>query len=177
MVLGQSLHGTAGFSRTGEWRGYCTRLFDHLQRYVETNLVTDALHREQIQHALQSLKGAVRQPEREALLVTGLVRLCFLLLGDAPNHWRKKVVNRPDYFALDRFRSIHYAQSPEQRARMIWRTAVYPRIEKARQAGPDDPDAERWHSLYHRLDRGGRHAEFIEAFRRECATEYVKLFG
>jgi len=177
-VLGRSLHGTTGFPRTREWRGYCTRLFDHLQRYVDTNLVTDATHRDHVQHTLRSLKDAVRkQQAREALLVTGLVRLCLLLLGDFPNHWQKKVVNRPEYFALDRFRTVHYSQSPEQRAKLIWRTAIYPRIEKARRSGPDDPDAERWNSLYDRLDRRGRHAVFITSFRRESATEFARLFG
>lgn len=123
-LFGRSSFGMAGaLQQDRVWRQHIQRALQHLRRYVETNGVfTDSVHRDRMRMRLDLLEERSRMlppasPDpaavtlREQALVTGLIDLCLTLLGDPPNHWDRRRVNRAEHFSLDRHRTVHYSQS------------------------------------------------------------------
>lgn len=103
------------------WVKECTRLLDHLERYVDANVITDNHHRRDIDLAFWSLRQALNEKvSRESSLVANLVWLILVLLGDRPRHGDRTRVNHPSHFSLRRFRTVWYSQSPKQKAELIY---------------------------------------------------------
>lgn len=167
------------------WKKYCKKLIDHLDQYISANVVTDLPHQKAIDAALEKGKRAVTSSNaREPMLVASLAELCFLLLGDRPNHWNRRRVNRPEHFMLDTFRTVNYSRSPKQRANWIIKQYFERRLTEERQLAAVKPgykgEAEKIHRLldkyYDRYDRPKKHAEFVRWFRGAYPKEYRQLF-
>lgn len=169
-----STHGLTGHHPEIVWKRYCTKLTVHLEKYINKNVITDKVHGRNIQLAIDDMKGGVNSIAREPLLVAALCRLCLLLLGEMPDHWEKKTINRPEHFMLDQFRSLQYCQSAEQKAKLIIATYVEPQLSRE----PRNEDADRLWNEYTRVyNRKGKHAEFVDYFRKTYPNEYLSLFG
>lgn len=174
LVLGkQSTHGLSGHHSRNIWRKYLRKLITHFEKHVRTNVITDNSHNQQLIFVIAQFKNSIDSKAEEAVLITSLFRLCFLLLGDMPNHWRKKIVNRPEHFMLDRFRSVHYSQSPKQKADLIMKTYIEPKLVR----NSERADAEKALLKYHRYNRQRRYYEFIEWFRGKYPDKYLELFS
>ncbi len=176
-LVGRSAHGMVGWHRPREWRQYCRRLIRELERYIRANVVPDHAHAEQIEIALNVLRDAVDAAGREASLVAALARLCLLLIGDLPKHWRRAAVNRPEYFMLDRHRTVHYSQSPAQKADLIYDSYIRPRLDRANRLHRNDRIARQLETAYWNARHPGRHAAFVERFKRRYPGIYRRLFG
>lgn len=173
-ILGKRSHGSAGCHQVNVWKNYCKKLIEHLEKYVSANVVTDRFHREAIERSTNKMKEAVDSNSREPLLVAGLFELCLLLLGGVPNHWNRERINRPEYFLLNEFRSLHYSHSHEQKARMVLTHYIRPLLRQSSQ----DPKVNQLRGRYRRFcERKGPYADFVESFRKEYPNEYLNLFG
>ena len=95
--------------------------------------------------------------------IIALIRLCFLLLGDEPNHWRKRVVNKPQHYLLQGFRTAHFAQSRRQKVNLVLRNY----------AGDSNPELRE--QLISRA-RKMKSQEFLDWFRKTFPDKYFKLF-
>lgn len=118
----QSTHGLAGHYSIGEWNRLCKRLMEHLEKYIAANVETDRAHLRMIKQRLDSMEKALTpraRHSREPLLLRALSELILLLLGDMPDHWDKKTVNRPEYYRLDHRRRLQYYQSRQQKINLI----------------------------------------------------------
>ena len=176
MFGGRSTHGARGNNQGKEWKKWCKRLSSHLRKYVEANLVTDREHRQLIECALEDIEKSVGKPEqeRESRMVSALMSLVLLLLGDTPQHyWRRRIVSRPSHFKLDRHRSLGYCRSAKQRSLLIYSTLVKPALAR----NGDQREPQRWEALFWRCYRRNQLGEFIEQFRKERRQEYFELFG
>ncbi|SRR5712692_9836340 len=176
MFGGRSTHGARGNNQGKEWKKWCKRLSSHLRKYVEANLVTDREHRQLIECALEDIEKSVGKPEqeRESRMVSALMSLVLLLLGDTPQHyWRRRIVSRPSHFKLDRHRSLGYCRSAKQRSLLIYSTLVKPALA----GNGDQREPQRWEALFWRCYRRNQLGEFIEQFRKERRQEYFELFG
>jgi len=176
-VFGGGTTGRAvvGHNREKEWKKWCRRLVGRLRKYLDANLVTDRTHRELIHEVIEEIEKAIRKPdcEREPRIVCGLVSLLFLILGDLPGHWFRKRAGRPRDFKLDRFRTLRYCQSPQQRSLLLFHTFVRPALD----GKADRTIAERWEKLFWRCSKRNAHGEFVQQFRTERGREFLDLFG
>jgi hypothetical protein len=167
-------HGLAGWQDTTSWRHLSHKLVTQLERYIAANIVTDRSHHSDLEHAIQALHGAVDNggSDRESELVTRFARLCLLLIGGVPNHWDRRIVNRPEHYLLSEHRSVHFSQTPAQIACVI-RTKY---LEQRNTVLPK-ADASRLGQEYWRHRRQRTDARFVAMFRQEYPQEYLKLFG
>lgn len=173
----QSTHGLAnGLLDEGTWRRYRRKVLRELRRYIDANVVcTDAIHRQRIDIALTKIEEAegIGEPLlREQAFVAGLVELCLVLLGGMPNHWERRVVNKAHHRRLDRQRTLTYAQSPEQRAHLIFdacQSGFLPGMDRG--AAPDVWD--RYWAGVRQKDPAG----FVRWFRRTHPERFAALVG
>jgi hypothetical protein len=173
----QSTHGLAnGLLDEGTWRKYRRKVLRELRKYIDANVVcTDALHQQRIGIALRKIEEAegIGEPLlREQAFVTGLVELCLTLLGTMPNHWDRRVVNKAHHRRLDRQRTLTYAQSPEQRAHLIFdacRSGFLPGMD--RHAAPEVWD--RYWAGVRQKDPAG----FVRWFRKTYPEKFASLVG
>ena len=169
-----STHGAAALIMDGRfWPRYRKKVVDHVQKYVRANVVpTDSVHETQLDLALCDLAITARQGQ-EPFMTAAFARLCLVLLGSMPNHWHRKRINRPEHFRLDRHRSVHHSQTPEQKARLIADTCAHPDERKF-----TDASVEATRDQYDRVSlRRGAHAEFVAWFRDHYPAKYVEIFG
>lgn len=153
-----STHGLAnGLQNEATWRGYRRKILRELRRYVDANVLTDAFHQQRLDVALEKVEeaqGSGTHFSESRLSLLGLVELCLLLLGGMPDHWDRRVVNKPHHRRLDRQRTLTYGQSPEQRARLIFdacQKGFVPGMD--RKAAPEMLGRREWLSVRGRSDR------------------------
>ncbi len=173
----ESTHGLAnGLLDEGTWRRYRRKVLSELRRYIDTNVVsTDALQQQRIDIALKKIEEAegIGQPLlREQAFVTGLVELCLVLLGAMPDHWERRVVNKAHHRRLDRQRTLMYAQSPEQRAHLIFdacQNGFLPGMDR-------HAESEIW-DRYWAAVRQKDPAGFVRWFRTTHSESFASLVG
>ena len=175
IVLGKrSTHGLTGFHQRSIWIKTLKRLFKHFQKSVEANFLSDTLHEHQLHNSLVKLKGSIKPGASEVEITAILFELCFLLLGNIPDHWRKKTINRPEYFVLDRFRTLHYSQSPKQKAELIIKTYIEPELTRNDKRGENAESI--WLKYLRFHNKQHRHAEFVSWFKENYKNQYEELF-
>ena len=175
IVLGKrSTHGLTGFHQRSIWIKTLKRLFKHFEKYVEANFLSDTLHEHQLHNSLVKLKGSIKPGASEVEITAILFELCFLLLGNIPDHWRKKTINRPEYFVLDRFRTLHYSQSPKQKAELIIKTYIEPELTRNDKRGENAESI--WLKYLRFHNKQHRHAEFVRWFKENYKNQYEELF-
>ena len=167
-----STHGLAGSSTKSDWTRLCKRLISHLEKYIEQNVYTDRIHMNRIQMQIGNLRASLAanvRSAREPLLFTTFCKLCLLLMGDLPNHWRKKVVNRSKYFRLNQRRSLIYIQSRQQKVNLIVRECTDGQF-----AGRfSDDKKEQMRRNTSKMDND----EFLEWFQNSHMALHLELFG
>jgi hypothetical protein len=163
-------HGLVGGKTIKYWREICAKLVKHLERYIDVNLDTDKLHRRRIEFQIAQLQEALNKKvhlEREPRLIGAFLTICLLLLGDTPNHYNKKTVNRPEYFRLKGFRTVLYHQTPFQKVALVLKEAENGAIEGVK------PDEAR-HFRRQAQKLGSR--KFLNWLQTEHPKAYQNLF-
>lgn len=124
-MLGKdSTHGLAGGDEA-VWVKEARRLTRHLRRYVQSNAQTSNDHLREMLACLDKMGESFKNPRtREPELFSAAVELCVLLLGARPNHWDRRSVNHSKHFRLDRYRTLTYSQTPEQKAALLYDRAT-----------------------------------------------------
>jgi hypothetical protein len=85
-------------------------------RYVAENVDTDELHRWMLITGLAAADESLRAENFWPGYVEGITRLALILLGDYPDHRRRKPGRKKDgHYSLDLCRSVRWLQTPEQR--------------------------------------------------------------
>jgi hypothetical protein len=167
-----STHGLAGSSSKSDWTKLCKKLILHLEKYVEQNIYTDRIHLQRIKLQIDALRASLSVkvgPARDPLLFAAFCKLCLLLMGDLPDHWRKKVVNRPEYFRLNPRRSLLYVQSRQQKVNLILRECT-----RGQFSGKfTDDKSEQIQRNAWNMDNG----EFLEWFQKSYLDIHLMLFG
>jgi hypothetical protein len=154
-----------------EWRRTLRKLLDELYAYASSNVHTDEMHWFMVCTAFAAAAESLKDNDFWPGFCEGLIRLNFLLLGDYPDHrGRKGGKKRSYHYKLDRFRSIHYTQDPEQKVRVLHAYArfgfpelsVSPRVALANF---------REEHGYEASDK-----QFIAWYKRTHPEDYAKLF-
>lgn len=103
-----------------EWRDIFLKILNELDNYLRENIETDELHILMIHSGLASAHRHIEENENfdQALLgyLEGLIRFSLSILGDLPNHSKRKGGRKKDdHYELNRLRKLHYSQSPSQK--------------------------------------------------------------
>jgi len=177
-----STHGLAGcLSGKGSdrsWRKRFGRVINHLEEYIEFNVVTDVAHTNELQDAIGRLREAnsARGPNSDRLVIAELVRLCLTLLGEMPNHWFDRRVVGNDCFSLNKVRSIHYSQSDAQKVELIKRFLKTRDTGNSREEFPPRDLVTKTLLAYHEKNRRYSHRLFLQWFKQEHPEDYIAVF-
>ena len=99
-----------------QWKRTLRRVLHELDRYVTANVDTDALHQMILASGLYAADQALREEDFWSGYVEGITRFALALLGDYPDHHRRKRGGKSaGHYRLDRCRSLRYIQNHDQR--------------------------------------------------------------
>lgn len=99
-----------------QWKATLRRVLREIDRYVQANVDTDELHEFIIASGLLAADEALKQDDYWPGYTEGLTRVLFTLMGDYPDHRRRKGGARSaDHYSLGALRQVQYAQGVGQR--------------------------------------------------------------
>jgi hypothetical protein len=154
-----------------QWRRTLKKVLQELDRYVAENVDTDDLHHLILLSGLaaadESLKGADFWPG----YVEGITRFALTLLGDYPDHRKRKTGRRADdHYNLGRLRSVQWVQSRRQRLNTLLAVGAvgFPELS----AKPRDVlnDFRRRYGFKPSQD------DFLEWYRKNMSKDYAAVF-
>jgi hypothetical protein len=99
-----------------QWKRTLRAILQELFRYLDANVETDDVHwlmlHSGLAAAYESLKGKDFWPG----YAEGITRLALILMGDYPDHHKRKRGGRPeDHYRLSQRRSVQYVQTSNQK--------------------------------------------------------------
>lgn len=104
-----------------EWRRVLKALLAELYAYQIANLRTDEFHEVVLASGLASAHGSLSEVDFWPGYVEGIVRYALTLIGDYPDHRRRKPGRKKaDHYDLTLRRSVTYPQSADQQYRTLW---------------------------------------------------------
>jgi hypothetical protein len=113
------------------WRRTLSAVLEEMKSYVSANVDTDEFHKMILYSGLARAQEALKQDDFWLGYVEGITRLSLILLGDYPDH-RKRKSGRKDknHYKLDRYRSIQWSQTPRQRLNRLFAagSAGFPKL-------------------------------------------------
>lgn len=154
-----------------EWRRTLRNLLDELYTYASSNVQTDEMHWFMVRTAFAAAAESLKDDDFWPGFCEGLIRLNFLLLGDYPDHRRRKGgKKRDDHYKLDKFRNIHYVQDPEQKVCVLHASARF--------GFPELSASPRVVLASFREEHGyeASNKQFIAWYKRTHPEDYAKLF-
>jgi len=103
-----------------QWKKTLRGILHELFCYLEANVETDDVHWPMLHSGLgaayESLKGEDFWPG----YVEGITRLALILMGDYPDHRKRKRGRKPeDHYRLSQRRSVQYVQTSNQKLRTL----------------------------------------------------------
>ena len=123
---------------TREWKTTLRKVLHELDRYIQANVDTDELHATMIASGLFAADESLKEDDFWPGYAEGLTRVILTLLGDCPDHRRRKGgAKSGDHYALGLYRDLHYTQDAEQRFRTLLAAGVFglPGLETAPREG------------------------------------------
>jgi hypothetical protein len=105
---------------SAQWKSTLRGVLEELFRYLKANIETDEVHWPMLRSGLfaahESLKGKDFWPG----YVEGITRLALILMGDYPDHHKRKLGRKPqDHYQLSRYRSVQYVQTSNQKLKTL----------------------------------------------------------
>lgn len=163
----------ANFNQLSEdkYRDYLSKIVDELAMYLVDNVQTDELHRLMLLSGLVAAKESLKYENYQAGFIEGITRFSLLLMGDYPDHRRRKGGRKnSEHYKLNLHRSLNFTQDYEQKFRTILACANtgFPELSINPQIALD-----KFRDIY-----GSRatHREFVEWYRKYYPTDYAILF-
>lgn len=99
-----------------QWKITLQKLLDELFKYTEENIHTDGLHLLMIYSGFASAHEALKEDDFWPGYTEGIIRVCFLLMGDYPDHKKYKGGRKKaDHYSLCKYRDVIYNQSHEKK--------------------------------------------------------------
>jgi hypothetical protein len=151
------------------WRKTLRRVDEELLQYLDANVHTDPVHEMMLHYAVLAADKALDDEDFWPAYAEAMVRLALLLMGDYPDHRRRKGSGkRTDHYRLSYHRTIGFIRDPEQKYR--W-------LHAGKNLGEttfDPRDA--WFSYQTKVGKKATRKGFLRWFRDKHPAEYAKLF-
>jgi hypothetical protein len=142
-----------------------------LDKYLLANVDTDDFHLMTLRSGLRSASESLKQDDFWPGYAEGVTRLALILLGDYPDHRRRKKGKKTEnHYKLNMHRTLQYAQSPQQRLSTLNGAANSGLIEFSK--FPMDV----LHNFRDEYGYGPSLMDFLEWYRKSYPADYVKLF-
>lgn len=149
-----------------KWKTAMKKLITKLEIAIKRNVDTDAIHRQKIDRHVRLVKKAIHAgTEAEPQVIAELLFLAFELIGGMPKNTEVEHASKKSYFDLRRHRTIHYLQSPEQKARLILDTSGWKMFNEHYSISEIEDE-------YYGKDK----VKFLEWFKQKHPAVYAKLF-
>ena len=154
-----------------EWKRILHRIVNELEKYIFQNIDTDELHMYMIWSTLLAAHEALRLSDFWPAYTEATLRMIFLLIGDSPNHKRRKGGRRSDHhYDLKLCRTVRYTQDQDQKLRTLLATGRLglPKLE-------NDPEV----ALREFREEFGSRAsykQFFKWYRQKYGKDYALVF-
>lgn len=103
-----------------EWKQTLRKLLEELYRYTRENIETDELHWQMLLSCFVAAHESLKEEAFWPGYVEAITRLAFLLLGDYPDHRKRRTGKKPaDHYRLNRLRDLKYTQTQDQRLKVL----------------------------------------------------------
>jgi hypothetical protein len=99
-----------------QWKRTLRRVLSEMDRYIKANVETDDVHLSFLYSGLAAAYESLKDRDFWPGYVEGMTRLALILMGDYPDHRKRKGGRRQeDHYQLARCRTIRYIQTPNQK--------------------------------------------------------------
>jgi hypothetical protein len=103
-----------------QWRRTLVNVLRELEKYLTANVATDELHLLMLYSGLYAAHESLKQEDFWPGYSEGLTRFALLLMGDYPDHRKRKGgQKKDDHYLLSRGRSVCYIQTWPQKLRTL----------------------------------------------------------
>ncbi len=154
-----------------QWRKVLRAVLQEIEGYVAENVDSDEMHKLMLLSGILAADEALNEDDFWPGYVEGITRLMLILLGDYPDHRRRKYGRKKeDHYKLDRLRSVQWVQTPEQRFRTLFRVGIvgFPELS----ANP----REVLRSFRDLFGYKPTHTDFMEWYRKSYPKDYTSIF-
>lgn len=153
-----------------EWKELLKKYVVEIQEYLNENIETDSIHMERLLAAASSSETALRKEDYLPLYIEGLIRLIFTLIGQSPEHCRRKGGRKAkDHYKLDKYRNICYIQDSQQKYRLLHFASQHHYI-----------SIQHMRSVYYDFCKEFTYYEkkkkFINWFKEKYSDDYLRIF-
>ncbi len=169
-LFGDASNDAKATSRSAaEWKRVLRRVLTELDRYLDENVTTDEMHRFMLETGLWAAGESLKEDDFWPGYVEGLTRFALTLLGDYPDHRKQRIHGkRKAHYSLQRFRSIVYAQTHEQKVNTLFGTSRFgvPKL--------STKPLELWRE-YRAQARSPSYRQFLQWFRKNYPEDYAAV--
>ena len=167
-------HGYVGAVRKPIWKKDLRKIIKYIRKSIELSVDADSFHKNRLITLCNSidnqLSNATLTSQMNLIAIEGLIELAFLLIGNIPDHWRRKSPYSDKFWGLDGHRRLTYSQSNEQKTYLIIHIVDIRREYTVEVEGYED-----LHAVFYRKFKGKAH-EFISWFKKNYPNLYCKIF-
>jgi len=162
--------------RTGrtatEWKVTLRKVLHELDRYIQANVDTDELHAFMIASGLFAADESLKEEDFWPGYLEGMTRVVLCLLGDYPDHRRRKRgAKAKDHYSVRLHRTLQYCQDPEQRFRTLVAAGAF------RLPGLQTPPREVLIEFRRRFGSKPTHAQFVRWYKKQFPDQYTAVFS
>lgn len=160
----------------GQWKKHIFKVINAIRKSILVNIDTaDQSHKRRLvqlcDEAAKKLKHAQGKDQVNLVALEYLTRTTFELMGQTPNHWEYRTVNREEDWRLDHHRKAVYTQSAKQKACYILHlTNWVPYCDTFSEDEKRELDRKLWYGFRGDGDR------FMQWFKRKYKDVYLELF-
>lgn len=171
-ILGENSKEAMNMTKSDkEWRKTLRTLLDELYCYVNENVDSDSLHMFMIDSCFAACDKALEEKDFWPAYTEGIIRLVFLLLGDYPDHKKRRGGRKSkEHYKLNLHRFSKYSQNHDQKVRTLfaaWNSGLINISENPRRIMSKFRD-EKGFSVDNK--------SFIIWFKEKYPEDYSKLF-
>ncbi len=116
-------HGDSRSMTISDWKKRLIKIISSIEKGIKYNVNSDTFHKDKLNLFCEKAKDEINRSRNINQINTEtiycLVTIIFYLLGDMPNNWDLKITNKINHWKLDEKRTLHYTQSPTQKANLI----------------------------------------------------------
>jgi hypothetical protein len=154
-----------------EWRRTLRKALEELYRYTRENVETDELHWQMLLSCFVAAHESLKETDFWPGYTEALTRLTLLLLGDYPDHRKRKTGKKAaDHYRLSRLRGLNYVQTSDQKLHVLLASeaAGFPELAFAPRA------ALREFREQHGYKPG--YKDFLRWYKKAYPADYASIF-
>lgn len=156
---------------SAQWKTILRQVLREIGRYLDENVTSDEMHMMMLYSGLAAAEESLKTEDFWPGYTEGITRLALLLMGDYPDHRRRKPGRKIDqHYKLTQHRTLKYIQDDAQRVHTLLSAFAcgHPRLTR----DPRDVLGEFRDAFGSRAT----YKEFIRWFKEKYPGDYAALF-